>query len=429
MWRRLRLATSFGEEAAIRDDRREILMVRLPALLAALVWLLACPAMAAPATVSAINVVGDGARTRVMIDLSGEPRFHILKLEAPYRLVVDLPDTDFEAAASRETATGLIADYRFGQIAPGKGRVVLDLTGPVEVEKSYTLPAVGDQPGRLVLDLVPSDRDAFVKDAAPMTIRATRGTDETQPAKLASLDHKGDRLATADGGKPIVVIDAGHGGIDSGARSKDGVLEKDITLRFAKVLSEALAEDGKTRPVMTRETDVFLSLRERVEIAREHKAALFISIHADIVPQDYVRGATVYTLSEEASDVLAAGLAARENRTDILAGLALEDQPDEVANILFDLARRETRNLSMRFASNLVSDLGAAMTLNKKPRRGAAFRVLKAPDVPSVLLELGYLSNELDEKLLKSEEWQERATHAVAQSVEKYLSLPGVARR
>ncbi|MBZ8132234.1 N-acetylmuramoyl-L-alanine amidase [Afifella sp. IM 167] len=404
-------------------------MVRFLALLAALFWLFAPPALAASTTVSQIRVVGDGARTRIMIDLSGEPTFHILKLDAPYRLVVDLPQTDFEAAAAQEAAAGLIADYRFGQIAPGKGRIVLDLTGPVKVEKSYILPAVGDQPGRLVLDLVPSERDAFLQDAASMTIRAARGTEgegaDAEAATLASLDQPAD----AERRKPVVVVDAGHGGIDSGARSKDGVLEKDITLRFARALADALAEDGKTEPVLTRDSDVFLSLRERVEMAREQGAALFISIHADIVPQDYVRGATVYTLSEEASDILAAGLAARENRADILAGLALEDQPDEVANILFDLARRETRNLSMRFASSLVSDLGAAMTLNKKPRRGAAFRVLKAPDVPSVLLELGYLSNELDEKLLKSDEWQDRATHAIAQSVEEYLALPGVARR
>ncbi|WP_026380077.1 N-acetylmuramoyl-L-alanine amidase [Afifella pfennigii] len=400
-------------------------MLRLAAYLAASALYLASAAGVLAADVTDIRVVGDEARTRMVVELTGEPRFHILKLDAPYRLVVDLPETAFEAEAAKRQALGLVADYRFGQIAPGKGRIVLDLAGPVAVEKSYLLPSVGDQPGRLVLDLVPTSRETFLKDVGQEATRADRA--QAAP-KLASLG-KGDRLGQSAAGKPVVVIDPGHGGIDSGARSSDGLFEKDITLRFSKALAEALAKSGKTRPVLTREEDIFLSLRERVEFARARGAALFISVHADTVPQDYVRGATVYTLSEEASDVLAARLAARENRADVLAGLAIEDQPDEVANILFDLARRETRNLSMRFASDLVADLGAAMTLNKKPRRGASFRVLKAPDVPSVLLELGYLSNELDAKLLKSEEWQVRATEAVASSVEKYLALPGIAGR
>ncbi|MBK1623734.1 N-acetylmuramoyl-L-alanine amidase [Afifella marina] len=404
-------------------------MVRFALMLLVLPWLAASPALAAK--VSDIRVVGDSERTRMVLDVEGEPRFHILRLRAPYRLVVDLPDTEFAAPASKTKAIGLVSDYRFGQIAASRGRVVLDLTGPVEVEKSYLMPGVAEQPARLVLDMVPSTAEAFSEAAAPIS--------EPTPA-LASLQEgeEGaspesheipiDRPETADS-RPVVVIDPGHGGIDSGAISSDGLLEKDITLSFSKALREVLLERGKTIPILTRDDDVFLSLGKRVAFARREGAALFISVHADTVPQDYVRGATVYTLSEEASDVLAARLAARENRADILAGLAIEDQPDEVATILFDLARRETRNLSMRFAADLVKDLSAEMVLNKKPRRGASFRVLKAPDVPSVLLELGYLSNNVDEKLFQSDEWRERTSEAVASAVEKYLALPGVARR
>ncbi len=182
-----------------------------------------------------------------------------------------------------------------------------------------------------------------------------------------------------------------------------------------------LLAGGLVDPVLTRKVDRFLSLRQRIAIARENHAALLISVHADTVPEDYVRGATVYTLSEKASDSLSAALAARENRSDILAGLAIDDQPDEVADILFDLARRESRNLSLRFAKGLVRDMGTALKLNNTPWRKAAFQVLKAPEVPSVLLELGFLSNKFDEQLLRSSVWRKRSAEAVARAVELFL--------
>ncbi len=173
--------------------------------------------------------------------------------------------------------------------------------------------------------------------------------------------------------------------------------------------------------MLTRDGDTFLSLTERVEIARRRQAALFISVHADSVKEDYVRGATVYTLSEDASDALAAAMAERENRSDILAGLALEDQPDEVVDILFDLARRETRNLSVRFAKTLVDDLDGEVPLNSNPWRRASFKVLTAPDVPSVLLELGYLSNADDEKLFRSPDWPRNKAEIVARAIEDFF--------
>jgi N-acetylmuramoyl-L-alanine amidase len=156
-------------------------------------------------------------------------------------------------------------------------------------------------------------------------------------------------------------------------------------------------------------------------VAREEQAKLFVSVHADKVRQDYVRGATVYTLSDDASDELAEALAERENRSDILAGLALEDTPADVADILFDLAVRETRNLSVRFAQTLVDDMRGEVALNSNPWRRAAFKVLKAPEVPSVLLELGYLSNPDDEKLFRSEEWPEDEAKTVARAIEDFF--------
>ncbi|HMB47578.1 MAG TPA: N-acetylmuramoyl-L-alanine amidase, partial [Afifellaceae bacterium] len=237
---------------------------------------------------------------------------------------------------------------------------------------------------------------------------------------------KGDKLSPRrKSSKPIVVIDPGHGGIDTGATVTDSLVEKDLTLMFSTRLAEVLNERGHVEAILTRTEDIFMSLGDRVKVARLNEAGLFLSVHADIVPQSYVRGATVYTVSDEASDAVAEQMAARENRSDILAGLAIEDQPEEVADILFDLARRETKNLSIRFAKTLIKDIRPKLTLNKSPWRRASFLVLKAPDVPSVLFELGYISNEKDQEQLKSEEWRETTTSAIASSIERFL-VPGL---
>jgi N-acetylmuramoyl-L-alanine amidase len=322
--------------------------------------------------------------------------------------VIDLPDVEFETPAKPGEGRGLVSDYRYGQIAEGKARIVLDLAAPVEVVNTFVLDPVSPEPARLVIDLAPTSSEEFeaaARSDRPRQVRATPG--ESGPRVESHL--------------PIVVLDPGHGGIDSGAVGGDGLREKAITLEFGLELARQLKEGGKLEPVLTRDDDVFLSLAERTEIARRHRAALFISIHADTVREDYVRGATVYTLSDDASDELAAALAAQENRSDILAGLALEDQPDDVADILFDLARRETRNLSVRFAKSLVEDMGDSFTLNSNPWRRASFKVLKAPEVPSVLLELGYLSNPKDEELFRAEDWPEEEAETIARAVEAFL--------
>ncbi len=368
--------------------------------------------VAANVNVYSMRLVGDQRRTRLVIDLDTPPQFAILRLSDPYRLVIDLPRVTFTAPGAKAHGRGLIAGYRFGLIAPEKARIVLDLIGPVDIAKTFALPAVGEQPGRLVFDFVPTSAEAFATAAAagnPNTAQTDRAL-------------KGDRLrGRAPGGRPIVVIDPGHGGIDTGAAGATGILEKTVTLEFARDLAAILRAGGRVEPVLTRQGDFFLSLRQRIAIARENHAALLISVHADTVPEEYVRGATVYTLSERASDSLSAALAARENRSDILAGLAIDDQPEEVADILFDLVRRESRNLSVRFAKGLVKDLGEAVKLNNSPWRRAAFQVLKAPDVPSVLLELGFLSNKYDEQLLRSSTWRKRSTEAVARAVELFV--------
>ena len=381
-------------------------MILLPRLLVA--FLIALVAGRASAnTVDDMRVIGDAERTRFVVDLEKRPDFRILRLASPYRLVIDLPDVQFNEPAKQGAARGLIQDYRYGLIAQGKARIVLDLSGPVDVN-SFVLDPVESEPARLVIDLAPGTEEAF----------ATAALKDSKEEPSIEATPAAPSIAV---GRPVVVIDPGHGGIDSGAVGEDGLLEKDLTLEFGKELAAKLKEGGKLEPVLTREDDDFLSLPQRVAFAQQHQAALFVSIHADSVREDYVRGATVYTLSDDASDELAAALAERENRSDILAGLALEDQPDDVADILFDLARRETKNLAIRFAKTLVEDMEGDFELNSNPWRRASFRVLKAPDVPSVLLELGYLSNDEDEALFRSATWPAEEAETIAAAIEAFF--------
>jgi N-acetylmuramoyl-L-alanine amidase len=218
----------------------------------------------------------------------------------------------------------------------------------------------------------------------------------------------------------VVVLDPGHGGVDSGA-SAGGLNEKDITLAFARLLGARLDATGRYRIELTRNDDTYVRLGDRVEFARKERAQLFIAIHADAFHSP-VRGATVYTLSRHASGAIAASIAAVENSSDILAGLdTSEDDAGEVAGILADLARRETMSFSSMFARALVNDLRTITLLAKNPHQQAAFVVLRAAGVPSVLLELGYLSNAADREMLRSPEWQERTAAAVVKAIAHYF--------
>jgi N-acetylmuramoyl-L-alanine amidase len=273
------------------------------------------------------------------------------------------------------------------------------------------------------VDLVRStakDFDAFVESS-----RAKKSAGVTKPAP------KSDRLTDPkEKDKPLIVLDPGHGGIDSGATGVHGTLEKAIVLDFASLLKGKLDESGLYTVELTRDDDTFVPLSRRVEIGHELEADLFISIHADSVRrgQKFARGATVYTISDKASDQLAEDLAVSENMSDVIAGVDLDEEPTDVTDILLDLARRETRSFSVYFARSLVSELESAVRLINNPHRSAGFRVLKAHDVPSVLVELGYLSNEHDEKLLISDEWRERMANAMTEAVHGFFR-PRLARQ
>lgn len=391
----------------------------------AVFWMLQAPVPARAAadedgrtiTATGARVSGDAERTRFVIDVAEEVEFGTFVLSDPNRVIVDLASVSFDLPTDAgQEGGGMVSAWRYGQFAPGQARIVLDVDRPVAVEHSFYLPPVGDQPGRLVLDLVSTTQEAF--EEAVQSNRGKRAGAEPDLGKTAG---------PVGGDRPIVVLDPGHGGVDPGAIGEGGVFEKDVVLAFANELRINLEKTGAVEVRMTRDGDSFLSLRQRVEVARGYGADLFVSIHADSAPQDYVRGATVYTLSERASDAQAAAIAARENRSDVLAGIEADEASDEVTDILVDLARRETKVFSRHFAEDVVDELGTAVKMHKNPHRSARFRVLKAHDIPSVLIELGYLSNPHDEQLLTDEEWRARASDALSGAVTRFFA-PRIAR-
>jgi N-acetylmuramoyl-L-alanine amidase len=363
------------------------------------------------------RVAGDRERTRFIADLSKKVDVHVFALGNPYRVIVDAPDVSFQMPDGiGKEKRGLVTAYRYGLFAPGKARIVIDVSGPFLIDKAFVLEPREDQPARLVVDLVPTDEKTFLaklKDSKPP---------QTASAVPSALAQPPSRPADA---KPVVVLDPGHGGVDPGTSSTTGITEKEVVLTFARALKTKLEATGRYEVFLTRNDDTFLPLRSRVEFAQKKGAGLFLSIHADYFPKqtEKATGATVYTLSEEASDEEAKALATKENFSDALAGIELPSDSDEVlANILIDLAQRETQNRSATFARSIVGELASKGSLHTRRIRSAGFRVLKAPDIPSALLELGFLSNPDDEKRLTSDAWRDKTAVAVAESIDVYFA-------
>jgi N-acetylmuramoyl-L-alanine amidase len=359
------------------------------------------------------RLAGDRGRTRFIADLSKKVDVAVFSLADPYRVIVDLPEVSFQMPPGLGTEKrGLVTGYRYGLFAPGKSRIVIDVNGPFIVDKAFVLEARADQPARLVVDLVATDRKTFLAKLR-----------EAKSTAVGSISHP-EKTAVAVKAKPVVILDPGHGGIDPGTASADGITEKEVVLAFAKTLRQKLEAKGDYQVYLTREGDTFLALRERVEFAQGKGANLFVSIHADSFPKhtSEASGATVYTLSEQASDDEAKELAAKENFSDALAGVDLPSDRDEVvANILIDLAQRETQNRSIVFAKSVVGEMTTA-DLHRKSLKSAGFRVLKSPDVPSVLLELGFLSNPDDEKRLTSDTWRAAMAEKVVAAIDAYFA-------
>jgi len=367
---------------------------------------------------SEVRLGGDEAQTRMVIDLSQKIDLRAFTLANPYRVVIDVPQVTFQfPPRTGEKGRGLVKAFRYGLVMPGGSRMVLDLARPARIEKAFVLEAANDQPARLVLELAAVERDAFMRALA----LDTRAADAAVPSRRAAAEP----LAKSSDPRPLIVIDPGHGGIDYGTRlAATGDPEKALVLEFALLLRDRIEKSGKYRVAMTRSDDSFVALAERVNFARARHAELFISVHADALVrrEGDAQGATVYTLSETASDAAAARLAENENRADVIAGLDLSAEPDDVADILFDLARRETKTFSVQFARGLIGQLKNAARLHSNPLKSAGFRVLRASDVPSVLIELGYVSNKQDLQALTSRAWRSRTADAMVQAVDSFFS-------
>lgn len=377
---------------------------------------------AAEPTIVAVKDIRLGVtaeRTRLVLDLAAKVDFDIFLLDRPRRVVVDLPSLAWPT--DQPTVDGLVQKIRFGQFTADKSRLVVDAKGPVRVAKSFLLPPSSGLPHRLVIDLVKTGNKEFA-DQVAKDRAAKRSAKKAAPAPTP-FTPKPRKQANS---KPVIVLDAGHGGVDPGALGRKA-REKSVTLNFTRELAKQLRKTGKYKVYLTRNRDIYIPLRQRVNIARKHNADLFISIHADAIKRKNVRGMSIYTLSETASDKEAAALAKKENQSDIIAGIDFADQPPEVANILIDLAQRETKNLSVKFANLVVDNARGKTRLLDRTHRFAGFRVLKAPDVPSVLIELGFLTNRSDEKQLLSAAWRRKVAGAVVNSVNGFFNASRLA--
>jgi N-acetylmuramoyl-L-alanine amidase len=377
-----------------------------------------------PPVATDARLAGDDHQTRLVIDISRKIDMRAFALADPYRVVIEIPQVDFRLPPNAgEHGRGIIKAFRWGLVMAGQSRIVVDLAGPVRVKKAFVLDRADGQPARMVLDLVTVDRETFLRAAAIDNHLPRSASPPSQAEGNEWAVHRDGEEPPTDP-RPLVMLDPGHGGIDPGTRAPSGELEKDIVLEFASALRAKLEAAGKYRVMMTRTDDTFVELSERVRFARQRQAQLLISIHCDALArgEGEAEGATVYTLSDKASDAEAQRLADVENRADVIAGVDLATEPDEIADILIDLAQRETRTFSAEFARNVVKDMRTAARLHKRPQKSAGFRVLKAPDVPSVLIELGYISNARDLKHLVSESWRSHAGDAVVHAINTYFA-------
>ncbi|HRK18504.1 MAG TPA: N-acetylmuramoyl-L-alanine amidase [Hyphomicrobiaceae bacterium] len=366
--------------------------------------------------VTGLFVSASGGTTTVTLSSTAAFQPTVFTLANPYRVIVDLPNVDFQLPASvaRQVA-GQVKAVRFGLMAPGRARLVMDVDRPVRVTATLSPVAQGSSVVRYTLALVPTTPEAFAAQS------------RSEPAETAPVPEASRSAAERAPGKPVVMIDPGHGGVDGGASGPGSEQEKDIVLAVALELRNRLQAAGRYDVRMTRTDDRFVSLDQRVEMSAKVGADLFVSIHADAVPDgvlaDAVHGATVYTLSEQASSFAAQRLADKENAADANAGVSLVSAGNEqIDSILSDLVARETKNFSLRFRSLLTSRLAAQRLVSREPARSAAFRVLRQPQTPSVLVELGFMTNPEEVRQMQSSAWRQQVARALASAVDAYFS-------
>lgn len=405
------------------------------------------PAMALD--IAAIRLGAHPEKTRVVVELNDAAQFRAFVLAEPTRLVVDLPNFNWRVGnIAKPKGTG-IREIRQGPLQPGIARIVIDLERPSLIRSAFFLPQGQGQPNRIVIDFASADANAFAQgrgktygtlnvndpaSGASQTVASNdQGTIAPPPEKPSLNNVSTPRTANAKATapvpvaqRPLIVLDPGHGGEDPGALGSRGLMEKNITLAMARDLKKALEDTGRYRVILTRDKDIFIRLSQRVAFARSKKADLFISLHADSINRSGVRGASIYTLSEKASDAETEKLAARENHADLISGLDLSEEDEDVANILVDLTMRDTMNQSKFFANKSVSLLKASgVRTLENPHRFAGFAVLKAPDIPSVLIELGYMSNDQESAMLSNPEYRGKIAGALVVGITDYFEKTG----
>lgn len=376
------------------------------------------PSLCHALSLSAIKIIQNGAHDNVAIELDQPKQHRIFTLNNPPRLVIDMPRFTYGAGDLTALAgnSRYIKAIRHASFDETTSRIVFDLADGVNYQEAQTRdPNViafrldSSQP----LKLERSNTNSRPSGQKNAWQKRTRDRNQL-PTSVVREENQANN-------KPLIVIDAGHGGQDpgtSGAKSR----EKEITLRYAKSLQNALLATGKYRVSLTRETDKFILLRERFRIARRQKADLFLSLHADSAPSSKASGLSIYTLSEKSSDAEAEALASQENRVDLLADVDLTHEDEEVAGILIDLTRRETKNKSVILAETIVTTMKNKVKLLTNPHRFAGFAVLKAPDIPSILIEIGFLSNKQEESRILSADHQKNIVDGITTGVSAYFS-------
>ncbi len=384
-------------------------------------FILAMVIIASPVNAAALvhltkaAITSDNGHTTFEADITNPVGFSVTAQTNPNRVIIELPRMAFNLPkGAGQNVSGVISAFRFAAVDKRRSLIIIETKKPVVINTSSVKAGHGGQPTHITVDLIETSQEGYADTLA-------RDNGDAPPVETAALSPAGE----GQGGEPhkmIIALDPGHGGKDPGASSQTGIKEKDVVFAYALALKQALLKTGRYDVVMTRDGDNFVRLQDRVKLAREKKADLLIAIHADTLDDSDVRGTTVYTVSDQASDAEADALAQKENRADVIAGMDLGKQTDEVSNVLINLAQRESKNQAMFFAKKAIAEIKPITEMTSKPIRSAGFVVLKAPDVPSVLVELGYLSNTQDQAMLVSAEWRHEMALAMTKSIDAYFN-------
>jgi N-acetylmuramoyl-L-alanine amidase len=411
--------------------------------------LLVRPSPAHAFSVDNVRLGSHEGRVRMVVELSAVSDFRVFVLSDPYRIVVDLPEYQWNAGDLKPDNRAGIRAIRQGRLEPGINRIVFDMNAPSAVDNAFILQRGQGRPDRLVVDFGPIPASSFaaakgrifggLTAGAPKplasreiivlpppsesvaSINPAAGNSLVIPPRKPAVPEQSGTPVLKSARKPLIVLDPGHGGNDPGAVGS-GTREKNVVLALAKELKKQLEDSGQYRVMLTRENDTYIRLSSRVAFARKHGADLFVSIHADSIKDSHVRGASVYTLSEKASDAQTEMLADRENRSDIIAGVDLSVEDEEVASILVDLAMRDTMNQSKFFANLLVDTMeNGDLRVLENPHRYAGFAVLKAPDIPSILVEAGFMSNPKEAGMLGTPDHRRKVAGAIKSGITAYF--------